>query len=96
MRVDVPELAAPDGRQASIWTAKNYRTQLSPNGEPQPVWRFRDLRAELEDSLGREVTNGELLTMLLDVYALHAEREGRDSVAEAAGRPVATDGGAPR
>lgn len=95
MRVDVPEPTVPEERQATVAVGKNHRTQISPKGEPQPVWRFRDLRQALRDSLGREVTNGALLTMLLDVYALHAEREGREDVAAAAGRSVATDGGTP-
>lgn len=60
------------------------------------VRRFRDVRSDLQDRHGYEVTNDVVLTHLLDVYALHAEREGRETVAEAAERPVATDGGAPR
>ena len=84
-------------RQCSVRGGKNQQVGIEKHGEPEPVERFRDVRDLLQRRLDFEVTNGDALTLILDVYSLHAEREGLNDLATAAAKPrVAADGGEAR
>lgn len=81
-------------RQCSVRAKKNQQVAIDKRSEPEPVERFRDVRDLLRRRLDFEVTNGDALSVILDVYSLHAEREGLDDLAIAAGQArVAADGG---